>query len=267
MSTDLARLAHNLVGMVFEGDVLLRPKQADGSLAKAIGPISPVKLAISAGDAKITTRPLRLRGKFGQRADPFTSEAAESTVVLETDDAGESLILLALRATSAAISEAGGTVTNGVTKVVDKGAWLVLPNRNIVASGFAGKHANDTALVAGTDYVLDPIWLIHGMIWIPPGSTITPGEDCKWSYTYKGVTGTALYGSQVAQVTFQLEMFGTNRIDSKPVHVVIHETTVNKSTEVDFAANGYIKPNFSGVMTTPVGKPSPYLIESLTFAP
>lgn len=266
MSTALARAAQNLVGVVFEGDVMMWPKQADGLWGNAIGPVSPIKLAISPGDAKITTRPLRLRGMFGQRADPFTSEAAESTLVMETDDASKEVILLALRGTSSLISEAGGTVTNGVTAVKEKGTWLQLPNRNIVAAGFAGKHANDTALTAGTDYVLENIWLQHGLIWIPSVSTIAANEACKWSYTYKAVTGTSIQGSQIAQVTMKIEMFGVNRIDSRPVHVLIHETTVNKATEIDFAANGYIKPNFSGVMTTPVGKSSPYEIEYLTFA-
>lgn len=63
-----------------------------------------------------------------------------------------------------------------------------------------------------------------------------------------------------------MEIFGANRVNQKPVKVTIYECTVNKATEVDFAANDYIKPNFSGVMTTPTGQSAPYRIEELTFA-
>lgn len=265
--TVAARTAQNLSGVMFEGDILLRQKLADGTLGKPIGPISPLKMALNPGDTAIKTRPLKLRGMFGQRADPVVMEAAEPTVALETDDAGSELILLALRATASAITESGGTAVNTVVPVKFKGSWLQLPQRNIALAGFSGKHANDSALAVDTDYGLQDIWLQHGLIWIPDTSSIAVDEACKWSYTYKAVSGTGILGNQVSQVTLQIEMFGVNRVNQRPVKVIIFECTLNKATEVDFAANDYIKPNFSGVMTTPVGKSAPYLIEELTFAP
>lgn len=265
--TVAARTAQNLVGMMFEGDAVIRAKQSNGTLGKPIGPISPLKLAINPGDATIKTRTLRLRGMYNQRADPVVMESAEPTVALETDDAGGELILLALRATASAIAEGAGTVVSTVVPVPFKDSWLQLPHRNITLAGFSGKHANDSALVVDTDYGLQDIWLQHGMVWIPASSTIAVDEGCKWSYTYKAVSGTGILGNQVSQVTLQIELFGVNRVNQKPVKVTIYECTVNKATEVDFAANDYIKPNFSGVMTTPIGKSAPYLIEELTFAP
>ncbi|MER2526365.1 MAG: hypothetical protein ABTR07_00375 [Candidatus Competibacter denitrificans] len=262
-----ARAAQNLAGMIFEGDTILRVKLDDGTLGKPIGPISPLKLAINPGDATIKTRELHLRGMAGQRADPVTIESAEPTFAMETDDAGGELLLLALRASESALAEGGGSVTDEVVPVKFKDSWLQLPHRNIVLAGFVGKHANDSALVAETDYGLQDIWLQHGMIFIPGDSTIAVDEACKWSYAYKAVSGKTLLGNQVAQVTMQVELFGTNRVNKKPVKVTIFECTVNKATEIDFAANDYIKPNFSGVMTTPVGKSAPYQIEELAFAP
>lgn len=266
-ATTDARAAQNLTGMMFEGDAVVRVYQSDGTLGKPIGPISPLKLAINPGDATIKTRTLHLRGMAGQRADPVVMDPAEPTFALETDDAGGELLLLALRATSSAIAESGGSAVNTVVAVKFKDSWLQLPQRNIVVAGFSGKHANDSALTAGTDYGLQDLWLQHGMIWIPAASTIAVDEACKWSYTYKAVSGQALLGNQISQVTMQVELFGTNRVNKKAVKVTIFECTVNKATEVDFAANDYIKPNFSGVMTTPTGKTAPYQIEELTFAP
>ena len=261
-----ARSAQNLAGMIFEGDAVIRARQADGTLGKPIGPISPLKLAINPGDATIKTRTLRLRGLYNQRADPVVMESAEPTFALETNDAGGELILLALRATSTAIAESGGAAVDEAVQVKFKDSWLQLPHRNIVAAGFGGKHANDSALVVETDYGLQDIWLQHGLIWIPEASTIAVDEACKWSYAYKAVSGSSLLGNQIAQVTMHIELFGTNRVNQQPVKVTVFECTVNKATEVDFAANDYIKPNFSGVMTTPVGKTAPYEIEELIFA-
>lgn len=262
-----ARSAQNLAGMIFEGDTMIRVRQSDGTLGKPIGPISPLKLAINPGDAEIKTRELHLRGMAGQRADPVVMGAAEPTFALETDDAGKELILLALRATSTALAESGGSVVDGVVPVKFKDSWLQLPHRNIVAAGFSGKHANNSALVAEDDYGLQDLWLQHGMIFIPGASTIAVDEACQWSYAYNAVSGATLLGNQIAQVTLQIELFGTNRVNQKPVKVTVFECTVNKATEIDFAANDYIKPNFSGVMTTPEGKSAPYQIEELTFAP
>lgn len=265
--TTIAKTAQNLVGVAYEGDAIIQVKQPDMTLGKIIGPISPLKMAINPGEVSIKTRELRNRGLYGQKADPIVDKTAEPTVALETDDAGEELILLALRATRAAITETGGSAVDTVVPAPFKGSWLQLPHRNISATGFAGKHANDSALVVDADYGLQDIWLQHGLIWIPDTSAIAANEACKWSYVYNTVSGTRLLGNQLAQITLRIEFLGINRVNKKQTRIVIHETTINKSTDLDFAANDYIKPNLSGVMTTPVDKVAPYEIEELTFAP
>ncbi|MCP5197308.1 MAG: hypothetical protein H6974_11055 [Gammaproteobacteria bacterium] len=261
-----ARLAQNLDGMFFEGDVLIRAKDSNGNWGKRIGPISPVKLALNPGSSTTISRKLRLRGQWGQVANTVASEAAEPTVTFETDDAGQELILLALRATSEVVAETGNTVVDGVTAVAFLGSWLQLPHRNIAVSGFAGKHANDSALTAGTDYVLQDIWTKYGLIWIPESSGIAAAEACKWSYTYGDVSGSKITGNALAQVSLNLELFGVNRTDSSDVHLVIHESVVSEGADLDFAATEFFKPNFSGKMVTPAGQAGPYYIEPLTFA-
>ncbi|MBK7982103.1 MAG: hypothetical protein IPP10_14580 [Candidatus Competibacteraceae bacterium] len=262
-----ARAALQLKGAIYEGDILIRFKDANGNFGARIGPISPVKLAINPGETTVKTRTLKLRKMWGQRADPVTTEAAEPKVAFETDDANAELIRLALRGTVEAVNEAAAAdVTDEAVPVPRKGDWLQLPHRNIAVAGFSGKHAAGAVLVAGTDYVLQDIWLQYGLVWIPATSTIAPNEACKWSYDAGAVTGTNLIGNTEAQVTLNVEMFGTNRVDQSSIHLVIHEIAVTSATETDFAGSDYFKPQFSGVMSTPNGKAGPYEIETLTFA-
>lgn len=261
-----ARLAQNLDGMFFEGDVLIRAKDAAGNWGKIIGPISPVKLALNPGSSTTVSRKLRLRGQWGQVANSVASEAAEPTVAFETDDAGSELILLAMRASTEAVSETGSSVSDGVTAVPFLGSWLQLPHRNIAVTGFSGKHANDSALTAGTDYVLQDIWTQYGLIWIPATSSIAVDEACKWTYTYGTVTGTKITGNALSQVSLKLEMFGTNRTDSSAMHLKVHEIVVSEGADLDFAATDFFKPNFSGKMVTPAGEAGPYFMEPLAFA-
>ncbi|MGB2971454.1 MAG: hypothetical protein WBD29_03680 [Candidatus Competibacter sp.] len=262
-----ARAAQQLKGAIYEGDILIRIKDANGNWGGRIGPITPAKLALNPGETTVITRTLKLRGMWGQRADPVTTEAAEPTVAFETDDANAELIRLALRGTFETVSEAAAAdVTDEVVAVPRKGDWLQLPHRNIAVAGFAGKHAAGAALVAGADYVLQDIWLQYGLVWIPPASSIAPGELCKWSYDAGAVAGTNLIGNTEAQTTLSLEMFGTNRVDRSSIHLTIHEIAVTSATETDFAGSEYFKPQFSGVMSTPNGKAGPYEIETLTFA-
>lgn len=265
-ATSSARQAQNLDGMFFEGDVIVRSKDINGVWGKRIGPISPLKLAINPGSATTVSRKLRLRGQWGQIANSVASESADPTVAFETDDAGKELLLLAMRATSVDLNEAGGTVTDGVTAVPFKGSWLQLPHRNVSATAFSGKHANDSALTAGTDYVLQDIWLEYGMIWIPETSTIAAAEACKWTYAHGTVTGPKISGNQFSQVSLNIELFGVNRTDSSRVHLVIEEGVVSEGSDLDFAATEFFKPNFSGVLVTPAGKSAPYYIEQLTLA-
>lgn len=261
-----ARLAQAIRGAIYEGDVLIRLKSAAGAWGTRIGPLSPIKLAINPGDTTIKTRILKLRGMWGQRADPVTTEAAEATVAFETDDATQGLIEASLRAVRVAVAAAGGTATDEVSEAEGPGTWLQLAHQNIKAAGFSGKHANDSALAAGTDYALQDIWLQYGLIWIPATSSIAAGEDCKWTYTHGAVSGSNLIGNKVAQVTMGIELFGSNRVDGSQIHLIVHEAAINKATETDFAGSDYFKPNFSGVMSTPPGKEGPYEIASLTFA-
>lgn len=263
-----ARAAQKLRGAIYEGDVMLRFKDALGNYGARLGPISPVKLALNPGETTIMTRALKLRGQWGQRVDPVTTEAAEPTVAFETDDTNAELIRLALRGTINTVSQTAETVADEIVAVARKDDWLQLPHKNISMTGFSGKHASaGSALVAGTDYELQDIWLQYGLVWIPAGSSIAANEACEWSYSAGAVTGSNLIGNTEAQTTLNLEMFGINRVDRSPMHLVIHEIAVSSASETDFAGSEYFKPQFSGVMSTPPGKSGPYEIETLTFAP
>lgn len=269
-ATTDARTQFKLDGVVLEGDILIRIKDANGDYGKTIGPISPVKLALNSGDQTTLERKLKLRGMWGQVTNSVVTDSGSPTVSFETDDSGSELILPALRATEETVSEAGGSVSDGVTAVPNLGDWLKLPHRNIATSGFSGKKANDAPLVAGTDYVIQDIWLQHGRVWIPAGSAIAAAESCKWTYTYGAVSGSRVLGNTLSQVEMQIELFGINKAAAagmpKDLYLLIHAATVSKGTDLDFTAAEYFKPNFSGTMVTPSGESSPYHVEFLSFA-
>lgn len=269
-ATTEARVAQSINGLFVEGDILVQIQDASGNYGKVIGPISPVKMTINSGDSTTKERKLRLRGLSGQVANSVPLESGTPTFAFETDDAGHNLILPALRASSETVNESGSSVTDGVTTVPFLGSWLELPHRNIAVTGFAGKKANDTPLVSGTDYVLQDIWLQYGRVWIPETSAIVADEGCKWTYTYGDVGGSRVLGNQLSQVRMIIEMFGVNTAakpgDPKDIYLKIKEGTISKGSELDFAATDYFKPNFGGTMATPSGETSPYIVEFLTFA-
>ncbi len=266
-STVNARAEQKLRGAIYEGDILIRIKDSSGNWSGNIGPISPAKLAINPGETTVTTRTLKLRGMWGQRADPVTTEAAEPKVAFQTDDTNAELIRLALRGTLEPVTQVAAAVAAEVVAVPRVGDWLKLPHKNIAMAGFSATHAGaGAALIEGVDYELQDIWLQYGLVWIPAGSAIAADEACEWTYAAGAVSGTNLIGNTEAQTTLAIEMFGTNRVDGDSIHLSIHEVAVTSATEADFAGSDYFKPQFSGVMSTPLGKPGPYEIEILTFA-
>jgi hypothetical protein len=188
-------------------------------------------------------------------------------VAFETDDAGAELLLLAMRATQTTVSEAQGPTADEVVTVAHKGSWLQLPDRNIASAGFSGKLANNTALVENTSYVLQDIWLEHGLVWIPAGAAMAEGEACKWTYNHGAVAGRKITGNVLAQVNLNIELFGVNRTDSSKVRLFIHEAVVAEGADLDFAATEFFKPNFGGTLITPTGQTGPYFIEPLTLTP
>jgi hypothetical protein len=196
-----ARAAQQLKGAIYEGDILIRIKDANGNWGGRIGPISPAKLALNPGETTVITRTLKLRGMWGQRADPVTTEAAEPKVAFETDDANAELIRLALRGTFEAVSEAAAAdVTDEVVAGAAQGRLAPAPapqyrRRRLCGQARgrrgAGRPARTTCCKTSG---CNTAWCGFRLT-----STIAPGELCKWSYDAGAVAGTNLIGNTEAQ--------------------------------------------------------------------
>jgi hypothetical protein len=273
MSTSLARAAQNLYPAFYELDILIRIQASDGTYGQRIGPIESTTVAITPSVPNKITQLSALRGRTGQaNASVSVPNEAPKIGLAFADSANADLVRLALKGETTSLTQASSTATNTVMAVPYLGSWLRLGHRNIQTTGFSGKLANDTALVANTDYVIDATWLKSGLVWIPATSNIPAGNACKWSYTYYAVSGTITQGDKLSSMTIDLVGFGKNLVrDSAGVQqeleLEVWQVDLDSNATFNFRSEGQtLTFDFTGTLITPSGKDSPYEIRYPVFA-
>jgi hypothetical protein len=181
-------------------------------------------------------------------------------------------MLLATKGEESTLTQSGSSVTDAVTEVTHLGSWLRLPHRNISTTGFSAKGADDAALSASTDYLIDATWLKSGLVWIPSTSSITVGEDCKWTYTYAAVSGATVKGDTQSSMTIKLLGLGRDLAavsdgQAPDMELEVWQIDLDAEAELNFkSGQDIISFDYTGTLITPSDKTSPYEIRYLTFS-
>lgn len=265
INVNLIRADQGLAPSILIGDMMFRLKDPYGNWGELFGPITVGEMTLDPGKPTQELIKSGLIETYTQVIGAVMTPG-DPSITIKLSDAGVNVLNLALRGTITAVTEAGNTVTNGEVNVVQKGAWLQFPHRNIAASGFSGK-SDTTDLVAGTDYLLDDMYLKYGMIYIPTTATnVDLAENQTWSYTYGAVSGSRIDAMQLADMRLQIDMPIQDRNTLNRGFLKVWEAAVSPSSGIDVASNKKIELTLTGIPMTPSGKVAPYYIEWITFA-
>lgn len=212
-----------------------------------ITPKSTQKNAVSKG-----------RDSYGQVVETVTI-ADPSEFEMDLSEINKVTLAMALLGTTSVVNQAGGTITaQAINAELDK--WAVLSHGNLTGSQTVTNAGASTTYVEGVDYIVN-----EQMGWIKPitGGAITDGEALHVTSTYGALTGTQIDGMTDAQIRVRAYFDGKNLVDNSPVQVTVYELALAASAVFDFLLSDFNKVTLKGVMKTPAGFTSPYIVKLL----
>lgn len=166
------------------------------------------------------------------------------------------VLAMAFLGTSAAVTEAPGTLTEQVV-TMKLGAWVDIGHANL-ADLITVEHGTGTGnYTEGVDYKLN-----RPMGWIMALSTgaIADASTVKISGAYAGRTGTKIAGSTLTEVRARIVFDGINQADGSQVTADFYETVLSADSAFDFLADSFGKVSLKGQLKTPDGASEPYSV-------
>lgn len=240
-------------GFVGAGDVYVE-RLVDGVSQGLKGPFEANALSIT---PSVNTIQNTSKGRYtyGQVLDAVNI-AQPTEFTLELKEVTGDILVMAFLGTSAAHSEASGTLADVSTTIAKLGEWVPLGKKNLAELVTVETAATGgTTLVEGTDYRLNrPM----GWIMALEGGAINAGDPVFVTGAYAGATGTLIKGSTRTEVRARIFFDGINQADGRQCTVEIHEAVLSPDSEFDFLADDFGSVNLTGTLKTPVGKDAPY---------
>ena len=199
------------------------------------------------------------RSTYGQVIETATvPQPADLTVDLP--EVNKESLAIALLGTVAAISQTSGTITDEAVTITAKDTWY--PLSKAWFSTITAKDSTDTALVEGTDFILDKDL---GWIKVLTGSSlVTAGEVIKVSGTYKTAAGNEIKVMTNPQLRARFKLVGKNFADDLPYTVTVHETVIAADSAFDFLQDDFASISLPGRMKTPAGYTEPASVVQMT---
>ena len=244
-----------MAGYLLEGDLyvdlynqgqLTGLKFWEGVAKFAMKPNSELKEQISKG-----------RNKYGQIV-------ASVPIIKPTDfnlsiqSVTPSMLASALQGTVATLSQSAGTTATDFDAVAKKGCFIDLGKRNLTNAVVVKNTAGTTTYVNGTDYKVN---FAMGFVEILATGAITEGQALKISYGWSATTGNLIQGGTKPLIRAKFVLDGVNLNTGKNEVITVWEAAMTSDSEIDFMADDFISPSFTGRMVTPDGKASPFEIE------
>lgn len=247
-------LARAFIG---SGNVLLNPYDPNTGLQTGwIDGGSADKFGIKA-NSEIKSKKSKGRDTYGQTI-ATVALAGEPDLSIVFGEVNKGNIRLAFMASQADLNVAAGGAIADEVLIAKLDKYVPLAHQNL-SNTVTVKHTSGLpTYVLGTDYLVN---YRTGMIQALSTGAIDADESLKVSYTSNAITGTRLLGSTVAQLRTQVKFDGKNQVDDSPVEADIWEAVLTPSDEFDFLADDWGQLTLTGKMTTPAGKPSPYVID------
>lgn len=247
-------MAREQVGLLYEGNVLLR-RWVNGALdAKMIGPIEATKLSLKS-ENEVKPRYTKRRGFWGKKVGSV-SKGKPSTFSLGFNGVDPELMALLFLGETAALALGSGSITGeSVTLYHDK--WVKVSQRNISSVAITGS-------VEGTDFEVDTR---IGAIKALSTGNLTDGGAVTFNASYGGVTGTTIKGGTQSTVEVEVVMDGRNLEDLSDAYVRVPKVALTPSSDMDLLADDYVTAEFSGEIELVDGEAAEFYVDdNVTYA-
>lgn len=235
------------------GDIYIN-RMVDGVKQGMVGPIYANKLEIKPNvDTKQSTS--KGRYDYGQVLESVNL-AQPTDFTLELKEVTGDVLVMAFLGTSAALTQASGTLTDAPI-TVKLGAWVPIGKSNLAALVTVENTGGTVTYVEGTDYKLNrPM----GWIMALKGGTIADAASVNITGAYSAASGTVISGSTRTEVRAEIVFDGINQADSTQVTATIWEAVLSADSAFDFLADDFGTVSLTGTLKTPVGKTAPYTV-------
>jgi len=243
-------------GFLGAGDLYIA-RYESGVWGDYAGPFEADKFEIKP-NAEIKEQVSKGKSSYGQVIESVSlAQPADFTATLT--EVNKETLAIALLGTSAALTQASGTVSNeAVTASLDK--WVQL-SKTAVSSVVVTNSAGTTTYVAGTDYVVNTRL---GMIKALSTGAITAAQALLVDFSHASVAGTRISGGTSSEVRARFKFDGVNLADQLPCIVTVHEAVISAASALDFLSNDFAKVEMPGRLKTPVGFTEPFTVDLLT---
>lgn len=237
------------------GDLYLA-RQVNGVFEDYSGPYECSKFEIKP-NVNVIEQTSKGRSTYGQVIETVALQQPADLSIDLTEVNKESMAI-ALLGTTAAVSQAAGTMNNQAVSIKhDK--WVSVTKHKLVASSVVVTNvAGTTTYTVGTDYIVNT-----ELGWIKALSTgtIPANATVHVDATYDASAGTEIKGSTQAQLRVRVKLDGKNFADDTPCIVTCHEVVVAPDAAFDFLSDSFATVTLPGRMKTPTGFTEPFTVE------
>lgn len=190
------------------------------------------------------------RNNYGQAiASAIVGQPSDLTISFGS--ASPKALAMGLQGVASTFTQSAGSAVDEVI-VANKGGYVDLAYRNIVAAGFALKNTSgSTTYVKDTDYTVD---YVFGQVFILEGSAIADKASLKVSYTYNAVTADKIDGGTFASVRGKIHIKGRNIFDDVPAELTIWDGVLTSESAVDWLSEKPMEIKLKGRMVVPAGR-------------
>jgi hypothetical protein len=247
-------LARAFIG---SGDVLMNPYDPVTGLQTGwVNAGSADKFGIKP-NSEIKSKKSKGRYTYGQTI-ATVALAGEADLSITFGEVNKDNIRLAFMGRQSTLTVAAGGAVVDEALVAKLGKFVALANINLTAAVTVKHTSGSPTYVKDVDYSVN---YATGKILALEGGAITDNQSLKVSYTSNAIDGTRILGSTDAQLRAEFILDGQNQVDGKPCEVRVWEGVLTPSDEFDFLADDWGALTLTGKMTTPSGKPSPFVVD------
>lgn len=196
------------------------------------------------------------RNTYGQVIESVAiPQPAQLTVALP--EVNKESLAIALLGTVAAVSQAGGTITDEVVTVTALDTWIALSKASFTT--ITAETSGDVPLTEGEDFIVDKQL---GWIKVLPtnNNSVIAGNSIKVTGSYAATTGNEIKGMTNAQLRARFKLVGKNFADDLPYQVTVHEAIIAADSAFDFLQDEFASVTLPGRMKTPVGFTEPFTV-------
>lgn len=236
------------------GDIFIN-RLVDGVEQGMVGPIKADKMEIK---PSVDTKEATSKGRYdyGQVLESVNL-AKPTEFTLDLKEVTGDILVMAFLGTSAALTQASGSMPAQPVTITKLGRWVDLGFKNLEDLQAVTDTTGVTTYDEGVDYELNrPLGWIRAL----EGGAIAVNDVPKITGAYKAATGSVIKGSTRTEVRARIVFDGINMADQNQCTVDVYEAVLAADSAFDFLANDFGKVSLKGRLKTPVGKDAPYIV-------